>query len=118
MAGRAAIAPKFVQEAKIRSMTPSTASGPSASTAKATISSWLTSAIWKLSVMPSPVMAATSIPSAWMLSLIFSFSSSTYGVITPMFSAPEASIAVRTAPMVDTTGAPVSSLICWHSCAS
>ena len=64
MAGRAVIAPKFVQEAKIRSMTPSTARGPSARTAKATISSGATSAIAKLSVMPSPVMAATSIPSA------------------------------------------------------
>jgi len=48
MTGRTAIAPKFVQEAKIRSMLPSTAKGPSASTAKATISSGPTSAIWKL----------------------------------------------------------------------
>jgi hypothetical protein len=77
MAGRAAIAPKFVQEAKTRSMTLSAAKGPRARTAKATISSCPTSAIWKLSVMPSPVMPATSIPSASMLSLIFSFSSST-----------------------------------------
>ena len=53
-----------------------------------------------------------------MLALIFSFSSSTYGVITPTLAAPEASMAVRTAPMVDTTGAPVSSLIRWHSCVS
>ena len=48
----------------------------------------------KLSVMPSPVMPATSIPSASMLALIFSFSSSTYGVITPMLAAPDASMAV------------------------
>lgn len=118
MAGRAAIAPKFVQEAKARSMTPAAASGPSARTAKATISSGATSAIWKLSVMPSPVMPATWMPSASMLSLIFSFSSSTYGVMTPMLAAPDVSMAVRTAPMVDTTGAPVSSLIRSHSCVS
>ncbi len=53
-----------------------------------------------------------------MLALIFSFSSSMYGVITPMLAAPDASIAVRTAPMVDTVGAPVSSLIRWHSSVS
>ena len=55
--------------------------------------------------MPSPVMAATCVPSASMLALIFSFSSSTYGVITPMLAAPDAWMAARTAPMVDTTGA-------------
>ena len=118
MAGRAVMAARFVQEAKTRSMTPSAASGPRARTARATISSGATSAIWKLSVMPSPVMPATWMPSASMLSLIFSFSSSTYGVITPMLAAPDTSMAARTAPMVDTTGAWVSSLICWHSCAS
>ena len=63
-------------------------------------------------------MPATWIPSSSMLALIFSFSSSMYGVITPMLAARDASIAVRTAPMVDMTGAPVSSLIRWHSSVS
>ena len=63
-------------------------------------------------------MPATCMPSASMLARIFSFSSSTYGVITPMLAAPDSSMASRTERMVDTTGAPVSSLIRSHSCAS
>ena len=118
MAGRAAIAPKFVHEAKTSPMPARAASCPSALTANATISSCPTSAISKLSVMPSPVMAATPTPSASILARIFSFSSSTYGVITPMLAAPDAAMAARTAPMVDTVGAPVSSLIRPHSSVS
>src|SRR5215469_4342775 len=118
MAGLAAIAPKFVHEAKTRPMLAWAASRPSARSAKATMSSCPTWAIAKFSEIPSPAIAATRVPSASMLALIFSFSSSTYGVITPTLAAPDSAIAALTAPIVDTVGAPVTSLIRAHSSAS